>query len=62
LKIWECKIGEVESEKVPDGADFPMRRAVEAAYFQITGQRPDFIFSGWAGELSEVEREAVERS
>lgn len=60
IKIWFCKIGEVEDEDVPLGADYPMRLAVAKAYEEITGKQPKFIFSGWAGELNEVERAVVE--
>ena len=61
LKIWTCKIGEVEGVLVPPGADFPMREAVSRAYREITGEEPEFIFSGWGGELTAVEREVMER-
>jgi len=57
LKIWTCKIGEVVD--VPHGADGPMRDAVERAYMEITGKRPEFCFSGWGGELTQVERDVV---
>ena len=57
-KVWTCKIGWASS--LPDGADFPMRRAIEYAYQQIAGQDPDFIFSGWGGELDEIEKQVVE--
>jgi hypothetical protein len=60
MKIWECKIGEVDAAKLPSGADLPMRQAVSDAYFNITGERPEFIFSGWGGELDEVERHVVD--
>lgn len=56
MKIWTCKIGEVDAEKLPCGADLPMRKAIVAAYRQITGEEPEFIFSGWGGELDEGER------
>lgn len=57
--IWACKIGEagVLHER---GLDLPMRKAVAAAYREITGEEPDFIFSGWRGELTEPERAVVE--
>lgn len=58
-KIWYCKIGECDPDALPMGADFPMRRAIEQAYTEITGQTPDFIFSGWGAELTESEREVV---
>ncbi len=56
--IWSCKIGEVDD--VPEAADQLMRQAVERAYRQITGKAAKFTFSGWGGELDQVEREVVE--
>lgn len=55
-KIWGCKIGEVDLAKLPYGADTPMRDAVRSAYKKLTGEEPDFIFSGWGEELTEPER------
>lgn len=55
-KIWVCKLGEIDAKKLPPGADLPMRRAVRKAYFEVTGEGAEFIFSGWGGELNEVER------
>lgn len=57
-RIWTCKIG--ASDCVPNGGDFPMRRAIEDAYFKLTGSVPDFIFSGWGGKLDEYEQAVVE--
>lgn len=59
-KIWSCKIGEVEDESLPPGADLPMREAIRRAYVEITGHAPDFIFSGWGAELTDSERAVVE--
>jgi hypothetical protein len=64
LKIWSCKIGEVDEAKLraayPEGgADAPMRDAVREAYRQLTGEYPAFLFSGWGAELDEHERAAV---
>ena len=61
MKIWDCKIGEVDESLLPDGADWPMRRAVQEAYRQLTGKEPQFTFSGWGGSLTEGEREVVNR-
>lgn len=58
MKIWYCKIGEVED--VPEGADSLMRDAIEEAYFNLTGELSKFIFSGWAGELTVSERSVVD--
>lgn len=62
MKLWYCKIGEVAQllghwHGSPDGA---MRTAVEAAYAEVTGHAPLFIFSGWGAELEEHERAVVE--
>jgi hypothetical protein len=60
MKIWECKIGEIPDETLPDGSDAPMRQAVEAAYRELTGQESLFCFSGWGAELDKDEREFVD--
>jgi hypothetical protein len=59
-KVWTCKIGESDAAKLPPGADAPMRQAIKDAYFQLTGEWPTFCFSGWGGELTEVERQIVD--
>lgn len=61
MKIWECKIGEVNDALVPNGGDFPMRQAVTAKYRELTGCEPVFLFSGWGSELTEGERAVVEK-
>ena len=60
MKSWSCTIGEVDESLVPSGGDFPMRRAVEAAYFALTGEQPVFLFSGWGAELTEAQRAVVD--
>lgn len=60
MKIWTCKIGEVVDAKVPSGGDLPMREAVQAAYRKLTGEEPEFCFSGWGGELDEIQREIIQ--
>lgn len=60
MKVWSCKIGEIDAKKLPSGSDLPMRRAVAIAYKEITGEDPEFIFSGWGAELTEPERAVVE--
>lgn len=59
-KVWECKIGEVDVRKLPQGSDLPMREAIAFEYERLTGEEPDFVFSGWAAELTEGERAAHE--
>lgn len=63
MKIWTCKIGELTQEEWDElgaGIDSPMRKAVEEAYYTLTGRHEEFIFSGWGGELTEAERAVVE--
>ena len=60
MKIWQCKIGEIEELPNMNGPDYPMRRAVAQVYRELTGQEPKFIFSDWGAELSEPERAVVE--
>lgn len=58
-KVWSCKIGFADCMDLPEGADAPMRRAVEAAFEKLTGYEADFNFSGWGGQLTDVEQSIV---
>jgi hypothetical protein len=58
--IWDCKIGVRGSLNLPNGCDLPMRKAVEKAFREITGQDAEFIFSGWDGKLTDSELKVVE--
>ncbi|SFJ49772.1 hypothetical protein SAMN03159338_1571 [Sphingomonas sp. NFR04] len=59
MKVWGCKIGEVDASKLPPGSDAPMRAAVAKAFREITGDDPQFIFSGWGASLAPEERNVV---
>lgn len=50
---WTCTIGEFPRGELPDGADWPMRQAVEQAYRDLTGRESDYTFSGWGDPLPE---------
>lgn len=58
-RIWECKIGSEDAGILRPGADSPMRRAVEAAFRQVTGVEASFTFSGWGAELTPTQAEVV---
>lgn len=58
--IWSCKIGETDRALLPSGSDGPMRDAIAAAFYALTGHPPHFLFSGWGAELTEPERAVVE--
>ncbi len=59
VKVWECKIIVDADFELPNGFDFPPRRAaieaVEAAGIPVLG-----CSSGWGGNLTKGEREAFE--
>lgn len=59
LAVWGCKIGVSDRSALPDGADSPLRQAVEDAYRELTGRNADFCFSGWGEELTPAEAEDV---
>ena len=59
MKVLSCKIGEIEAESLPNGADSPMRLAVAEAYQRLTGEEPRFLFSGWGAKLTAGERAVV---
>lgn len=61
-KIWFCKIGEVDRAKLPRPGDPPMRDAVTRAYIELTGEEPNFLFSGWGAELTRGERAVVDNT
>ena len=60
MNVWECKSGYAEGYELPVGSDLPMRKAIQQAFFDLTGQWPNFTSSGWGAELTEAEREVVE--
>jgi hypothetical protein len=46
--VWTCSVsGPVGHADIPPGGDFPMRRAVRAAYLALTGQEETRLSSGW---------------
>lgn len=57
--VWLCKIGVSMRLDLPQGSDLPMRKAVKAAFEDLTGGMADFCFSGWGGSLSIAEQVVV---
>lgn len=56
--VWSCTVGGDKELPLPLGADSPMRNAVEKVFHDLTGEWPEFTFSGWGDKLSKSEREA----
>ena len=44
---WFCKIGPIEAEKLPFGADGPLRSVVIEKFSAMLGQHPTVCSSGW---------------
>lgn len=61
-KAWQCKIGIMGDAVLPPSADAPMRRAVEDAFFAITGKHAEFNFSGWGAKLDKYELDVAQRA
>ena len=57
---WFCLIGEVDWAKLPPGADLPMRIAIQKAFHDLTGEWPQFTFSGWGAQPDENQRAVIE--
>lgn len=54
-KIWSCKIGPIDASKLPFGADFPMRQAVQRAFYELTGEHAEVHYSGWGAKFDDAE-------
>ena len=59
-RVWFCKIGYADDDALSNGADLPMRQAVQEAYKRLTGREADFCFSGWGATLDEMEKAVVD--
>lgn len=58
--VWTCAVGGKEYVVVPPGGDAPMRRAVERAFYELTGERPAECFSGWGEKFTEEALAVIE--
>lgn len=58
--VWECAVGGRSPVIVPNGGDFPMRQAVEKAFFDLTGQNPEMCYSGWGRKFTDKVSPAVQ--
>ena len=60
MSVWFCKIVVDDEVEIPDGFDFPPRRAAINAV-ESRGIEVSACFSGWGGKLNEPEAEIVRR-
>jgi len=54
-EYWVCIIGPTSRDNLPDGADFPMRRAAQEAFEKVTGHEEETCWSGWGYTPKRVE-------
>ena len=59
-KVWECKIAVPADAVLPEGFDFPPRRAAMEAV-DAAGIPVLYCFSGWGGSRTEGQAEVAER-
>lgn len=59
MKVWTCTIGPVARERLPEGADQPMRAAVEAAFHVLTGEQAQACFSGWEPRFTVMQQAVI---
>ena len=57
-KVWDCKIVVPNDAELPDGFDYPPRKAAIEAV-ENAGIAVLSCFSGWGGRLTKVEAEIV---
>jgi len=56
-RYWFCIIGPTDQHKLPDGADLPMRMAVQEEFENLTGHGANSCPSGWG--ITEAEKKAM---
>ena len=54
-EYWVCIIGPTKRRNLPDGADFPMRVAVEGAFIYVCGHPYLNCWSGWGVDSDTVQ-------
>lgn len=59
-QIWWCKIGGRTKVPVEQGGDLHMRLVVIKEFEELTNTKPEYIFSGWNGQLTEEQRLSVD--
>ena len=56
-EYWMCIIGSTTRDKLPKGADSPMRKPVIKTFEQLTGHEDENCWSGWG--LTEKRKELI---
>ena len=57
-KFWSCVIGPISEDKVPFGADFPLRNAVNRIWLQMFEEPAEIHSSGWS--MDEEKRDLLQ--
>jgi hypothetical protein len=54
-EYWHCTIGPTTRSKLRNGADAPLRIAVESAFVKLLGEQAEMCASGWGYSIEEYE-------
>jgi len=54
-EYWVCIIGSTTRDKLPHGADSPMRDAVQDTFKELTGGENENCWSGWGSGKSTID-------
>ena len=54
-EYWVCIIGPTTRDKLPYGADTPMRKSMESTFERLTGHENNVCWSGWGNDREKVE-------
>lgn len=62
-KFWTCVIGPACTDTLQkmNGADAPMRRSVQRAFFELTGKLEDICMSGWKDSKESLDRKTLKQ-
>jgi hypothetical protein len=60
-RFWNCVIGPADFSKLPDGADAPLRAAVQRKFEEVVGKGHKICLSGWDNATTEIAKHNNEK-
>lgn len=61
-EFWTCVIGPARRKDLPNGADWPLRKAVQKAFEQTSGYSHEVCSSGWGCNSEEAAKASIKRA
>lgn len=61
-EFWTCVIGPADRNQLPFGSDGPMKRAVQSAFYDLTGENPEVCSSGWGNDSKTAAEASLKES